>query len=203
MKTYAQATGQSAQRILDACEHVARKGGLIGVAPQAFDLSRTLEHASMYAQHLDCGEPGRNTGFILAQNAKKLGVSGTILNHSEHKLTRDLLERTLAECRQQSLRVILCADSVQEARELAQLQPDYIAVEPPELIGGDVSVTTQPEIITESLQAVQGVPLLVGAGVKTREDVQKALELGAVGVLVASGIVLHKDPTSILKEFAL
>ncbi|MDY6788588.1 MAG: triose-phosphate isomerase, partial [Candidatus Nanohaloarchaea archaeon] len=36
---------------------------------------------------------------------------------------------------------------------------------------------------------------------KTEEDVEKALELGAEGVLVASGVVKASDPEKEIKKF--
>ena len=76
-----------------------------------------------------------------------------------------------------------------EVKKFNSLDVDFIAVEPPELIGGDVSVSkAEPEIIEASVRNAGNKKLLVGAGVKTREDVKIAMKLGARGVLVASGI---------------
>jgi len=93
---------------------------------------------------------------------------------------------------------IVCAQDSEEAKKLAIYGPDFIAVEPPELIGGDVSVSNaKPEVILETVHKVKHTSpqteVLCGAGVKTTEDVKKALELGAKGVLVASGIVKSDD----------
>ena len=88
---------------------------------------------------------------------------------------------------------------------MAAFAPDFIAVEPPELIGGDVSVTkANPFIIEDTVNSVKDVnkkiSVLCGAGVKTGEDVAKALELGADGVLLASGVVKSKDPKATLLD---
>ena len=45
-----------------------------------------------------------------------------------------------------------------------------------------------------------GIPVLCGAGVKTRADVEKAMELGAAGILLASGVVKAEDPGAVLTE---
>ncbi len=86
-----------------------------------------------------------------------------------------------------------------------KLSPEYIAIEPPELIGGDVSVTTaKPEVITKAVDRIRAVNpnvgVLCGAGVKTRKDVAKALELGTMGVLLSSGVVKAKDPEKALRD---
>jgi triosephosphate isomerase len=94
---------------------------------------------------------------------------------------------------------VVCTDSVASSAAAAAYRPDYVAVEPPELIGGDISVTeANPDVVRGAVDAVRrvdaGVRLLCGAGVKTGEDVRAALELGAEGVLLASGVVKSKDP---------
>jgi triosephosphate isomerase len=100
-----------------------------------------------------------------------------------------------------NLFTIVCAVDDKEASEIAKFGPDLIAVEPPELIGGDVSVSkANPDLIRRSVEAVGKGKLLVGAGVKTGEDVRIAIELGAVGVLLASGVVKAKDPEGVLRE---
>jgi triosephosphate isomerase len=78
-------------------------------------------------------------------------------------------------------------------------------VEPPELIGGDISVTNaKPEVVVEAVRAVHrvdaSIPVLCGAGVKNGQDVKKAIELGAKGVLLASGVVKAKDQRQALRD---
>lgn len=203
-KTYPETTGKNIFKIAKACEETAKKGHTVGLATQAFDLKEALhitKKTNIYSQHLDNGEPGRNTGYMLAKNVASIGIKHTILNHSEHKISFTELKKTVAECKKLKMTIILCADTPREAKKLVALKPDYIAVEPPGLIGGDVSVSTKPRIIKNSLEAVGKIPLLVGAGIKTGEDVRVALEIGARGVLVASGVVLAKNPKKVLEEF--
>jgi triosephosphate isomerase len=78
-----------------------------------------------------------------------------------------------------------------------------LAVEPPELIGGEISVSTaKPEVIRDSVSAVNqinpGIPVLCGAGVKDQADVSKALSLGSQGILLASGVVKSSEPRKVL-----
>ena len=108
-------------------------------------------------------------------------------------------------CRELGLTTCVCAESIAKAAELAAFSPDMIAVEPPELIGGDISVTSaNPKIVEDTVNSVKsvdsGIKVLCGAGVKTGEDVRAAIDLGADGVLLASGVVRSKDPESILND---
>ena len=108
-------------------------------------------------------------------------------------------------CRSLDLVTVVCTDTAVTSAAAASLSPDFIAVEPPELIGGDVSVTdARPEVVSEAVSAVRNinssVKVLCGAGVKTGKDVSKAIELGAAGVLLASGGIKAANPKEILRD---
>ena len=99
----------------------------------------------------------------------------------------------------------VCAANVEQAKKIASLNPTMIAVEPPELIGGDISVTTaDPDIIKNTVEAVKSVnpnvDVLTGAGIKNGMDVEMAIKLGTVGVLLASGVTKAKDPEAVLRD---
>ena len=101
--------------------------------------------------------------------------------------------------------VCACAADVDEARALAEIGPTFIAVEPPELIGGDISVTTaDPSIVSDTVAAVKEVNpkvrVLCGAGVKNGQDVATAIDLGAEGVLLASGVTKANDVIAVLND---
>jgi len=88
---------------------------------------------------------------------------------------------------------------------VAALGPDYVAVEPPELIGTGIPVSkAKPEVITDTVELVKKVnpevKVLTGAGISSGEDVKKALELGSVGVLLASGVTKAKDPEKAIRD---
>lgn len=202
-KTYFQASGQNALNIAKACEQVSRETGAdIRICVEAADI-QTLAAAvdiPVYAQHIDAIEPGSHTGWILAENVAEAGAEGTLLNHSEHRLNIDVLERSIQRARDAGLKVIACANDAKVGEAIKAFNPDYIAVEPPELIGGEVSVSdARPELISEAVEKI-GDNVLVGAGVKDAEDVRKSLELGAKGVLVASGVAKADDPYEAIRE---
>jgi triosephosphate isomerase len=89
---------------------------------------------------------------------------------------------------------IVCADDLPELKAISRFSPDFLAIEPPELIGKGVAVSkANPSIIKESVQAVKRisstVKVLCGAGIVDKYDVEKALELGAEGILISSGVI--------------
>jgi len=102
---------------------------------------------------------------------------------------------------------IVCSNNVETSKAIATLEPDFVSVEPPELIGGDISVTkADPDIVKNSVDAVKkinnNVKVLCGAGVKNGEDVAKAIELGSEGVLLASGIVKADDKENVIRDLS-
>lgn len=205
-KTYPKAVGIDAVALAKIHELVAKETGAdIAVAVNALDLAEVAKAVSIpvFAQHIDAASFGSFTGGIVPELVKKLGAAGTLLNHSEKRLG-DKLSSCLESAKNAGLTTVVCAENDAEAEKIAsELRPDYVAVEPPELIGGDISVTTaNPDIISQSAEKVEGSKLLVGAGVKNGEDVATALKLGATGVLLASGVTKAEDPASVLRDLA-
>lgn len=203
-KTYEEATGEKAVELAKAIEKAAietKKN--VAVAVQAADIFRVSSQVKIpvLAEHLDPDLPGSHTGKILAEDIKGNGAVGTLLNHSEDRYRLDVLDATVDRAWKLGLTTIVCANNDEIAESISAFKPDMIAVEPPELIGGDVSISkAKPELITKSLKAVDGIPLLVGAGVKTSEDVKVAMKLGAKGILLASGITKAENPYLVTKE---
>lgn len=198
-KTYKEATGRNAYHLAKLCSRF--KNTIVCVQPSDLYLARTVK-IPVYAQHVDLVDYGQNTGFILPEAVKAAGAQGTLLNHSEHHLKFKVLKELVPKCRKLGLNTIVCARTAREAGKLSKLKPDFIAIEPPALIGGRISVSTaKPQLISNAVKKSE-VPVLCGAGVHTRLDVGIALKLGAKGVLVASGVVKAKNPATVLKGLA-
>ena len=207
-KAYEEVEGSRGAMISGICEEVAKESGVsIVVSPPQVQLSSTasLVDIPVLAQHVDAFTPGSRTGWITPSMVKAAGAKGTLINHSEHPVSLDYIAKVVALCKELDLVTVVCADTVDTARDIAPFGPDFIAVEPPELIGGDISVTTaKPEVVSDAVKAVHEVDpfikVLCGAGVKTGNDVKVAIELGAEGVLLASGVVKASSIKSALRE---
>ncbi len=209
-KTYEQATGENAVALAKAAESVAKEtGNQIALVVQAVDLRLVVQAVSLpvFAQHIDPVEYGSNTGHTLPEAIKGAGAVGTVINHAENKHDNDFVEKAIARAQSVGLEVMVCAETIERAKEIATMsdKPNFIAVEPPELIGGDISVSSaQPELITDSVKAVKeispNISLITGAGIKNSADVAKSVELGTVGVFVASGIVKSDNPKQAIAD---
>lgn len=201
-KIYEQATGESALALAKIHEKVAQEtGASIGIAVSAIDLAMVAASVNIpvFAQHVDAVDYGGHTGHISPTQVRDAGAYGTLLNHAENPLEDIVLMKSIQKCHEAGLYVVVCANTPEKAKEILKFNPDLIAVEPPELIGGDISVSKAgPHIIENAVQMVGENKLLVGAGIKDPEDVQIALSLGACGVLLASGVVKAGDPYSAL-----
>ncbi len=207
-KAYSEVEGGKALRLAQACQDIAERTGVsIAVCPPATAIAQIAGSVNVpvFAQHVDPCKPGAATGRLTAHLLRGAGAKGTLINHSERRLRLADIGMAVETCRANELVTVVCTDTPSTSAAAASLKPDYIAVEPPELIGGDISVTdAQPEVIERTVNAVRriddGVRVLCGAGIKTGQDVKRAVELGAVGVLLASGVVKAPDPAKALAD---
>ena len=206
-KTYATAMGQKAVDLAQAMERASKDHVRMIAVVSAFDLHAVKQAApslEVWSQHLDPVGQGSFTGRLQPINAIERGAQGTIINHAEHKVDIEHVQQLMQQLPDE-FPMCACAADVDEAHQLAELGPSFIAVEPPELIGGDISVTTaDPAIVSDTVNAVRAinpqVRVLCGAGVKDGKDVKTAVELGAHGVLLASGVTKAGDVDAVLAD---
>lgn len=209
-KAYSEATGRWALELAKLVERVSLETNVcMGVAPQFTDIYRiaSTTQVSVFAQHIDPILPGSYTGHVLADAVKEAGAVGTLINHSEKPLRLSEIDAAIRIAKDRGLISLVCTNNQTVSAAAAALNPDMIAIEPPELIGGDLSVSkASPEVVLDTIRLVKNinptVAVLCGAGISNGDDVAAALELGAQGVLVASSIVKAKDPYAILRELA-
>jgi triosephosphate isomerase len=202
-KAYEQATGASAVNLAKDCQRISGEMGVhIAISGQAMDLCMLAASVSLpvLAQHVDGGGYGAYTGAVPVEIAKSMGVDGSLLNHSEHRISDMAIGRALEDMKRLGMLSVVCAENVEEAHKYVEMGADFVAIEPPELIGGSVSISSaQPELITHAVDVIGAHHVIVGAGVKSGEDVRRAIELGASGVLVASGVVCAENQAEALR----
>ena len=197
LKTYRQ--GAAMVKLVKQISKVDKK---IIVGVQATDILEAVKISKnpVYVQHVDYQEPGRNTGYILPEAVKADGAKGVFLNHSEHRLRLDVIRKTVKRCKALKLKVAIFAKNLKQAKGIKKLKPDYLIIEPPELVGGKVSVSKAKPKLIEEIGKKLKYDFVVGAGIKTNEDLKIAMKLGAKGIAISSAITKAKDPAKKLRE---
>ncbi|MBD3259630.1 triose-phosphate isomerase [Candidatus Woesearchaeota archaeon] len=205
-KTYENGTGKKALRlakIIDKAAQNFRDTDIdIIVALQPADIRMIAGKVSIpvFGQHADPISFGPHTGGILLESLKEAGARGVIINHSEKGLKLKQIEKIIKKAKKMDFPVLVCAPDLKTGEKIKKLQPDFIAIEPPELIGGKKSVsTTKPGLIKKSVSKL-GKDLIVGAGISKFDDVKKAIDFGANGVLISNAVVNAKNPNNVLKD---
>ncbi|WP_137291651.1 triose-phosphate isomerase [Natronorubrum halophilum] len=178
----------------------------LAVAPQAAHIARVAETgAETWAQHVDAIDHGSNTGHALAESVSDAGAVGTLINHSERRLKLADIDGAVQAAQRADLETVVCANNPAQIGAAAALGPDSVAVEPPELIGTGTPVSqADPDIVEDAVDAAQhvdsDVSVLCGAGISTGDDAVAASDLGAEGVLLASGVAKADDPKAALED---
>lgn len=207
-KTFEESSGEKAVALTKRIEEAAHESQ-VKIIPvvQIIDAESVLASTTLevWIQHVDPLNYGPHTGWTLPEEVAKIGISGVFLNHSEHKFNDFEALRTANEkAKGANLKTLIFAGSLEELKNVTALKPTLVAYEPPELVGStETSVArAQPEIISQAYNITQslGEPLIVGAGVSSMEDIKKSLELGAVGVAIATAVVKAPDPKAKLLE---
>jgi triosephosphate isomerase len=208
-KNYEEIAGDKIVKFVKIVEKISKKYKIkIAVAPPQHLVGLVSKSSiPIISQHVDVSKIGSTTGFVVPELLKKSGVNGSLINHSEHRISSKEIALLVLKLRDLKMISILCVKDVAEVKKYAKLNPDYIAIEPPELIGSGKAVSKEkPDLIIKAVNAVKSAKnntkLLCGAGIVSGEDVSKASELGSQGILVASGIIKAKSWTKMITEFA-
>jgi triosephosphate isomerase (TIM) len=193
-KNYEEVSADRAIKLAESAREVAERLRIeIVVAPPQPMLALIANKIQIpvIGQHVDNEKMGPSTGFIVPEMVKSCGAIGSLINHSEHRIERSLIASLVERMRKLGMASIVCAQEPREVVEISTLQPDFIAIEPPELIGSGRAVSKEnPAIITKSIEAAGSRSRVIcGAGITDKDDVTKAMKLGSQGILVASGIV--------------
>lgn len=207
-KTYLESSGENALELARALKSASEESGITMVAaPQAADIYRIQDQISLpiFAQHIDPITPGGHTGSNLIETLIEAGISGSLINHSENRMKLADIDEVIQLCKQNGIESCVCTNNIATSKAIATFSPDAVAVEPPELIGTGIPVSqAQPEVVEDSVKGVKSInkkiKVLCGAGISTGDDMKAAMDLGADGVLLASGIVKAENPKEALLD---
>ncbi len=187
--------GKESLELAKICDRLSEEYDLdIIFTAQHVDLRQVAEatkNVIVTAQHMDGIVPGRGMGHILPEGVKDAGAQAVVLNHAEHSLKIEELDRTMKRANELDLVTIVCCDTPEAAKAVAQLGPDMMICEPTSLIG--TGSTSSDEYIHATNAAVKSVSedilILQAAGVSTGDDVYKVVMEGAHGSGGTSGIL--------------
>lgn len=207
-KTYLESSGENALKLARALKSASEESGITMVAaPQAADIYRIQDQISLpiFAQHIDPITPGGHTGSNLIETLIEAGIIGSLINHSENRMKLADIDEVIQLCKQNDIESCVCTNNIATSKAIATFSPDAVAVEPPELIGTGIPVSqAQPEVVEDSVKGVKSInkkiKVLCGAGISTGDDMKAAMDLGADGVLLASGIVKAENPKEALLD---
>ena len=207
-KTYLESSGMNALDLAHDLESAASESGITMVAsPQAADIYRISCETSLpiFAQHIDPVSPGGHTGSNLINTLVEAGIEGSLINHSEQRMKLADIDEVVKLCREFEIESCVCTNNIETSKAVACLNPDAVAVEPPELIGTGIPVSqAQPEVVEDTVNEVKKInkkiKVLCGAGITTGDDMKAAMDLGADGVLLASGIIKAESPKEALLD---
>jgi triosephosphate isomerase (TIM) len=176
------------------------------ITPQYVDIpavAQAVERVVVFAQHMDSLTPGRGVGSVLPEAVKAAGAQGVLLNHVEKRLSRPELARTMRRAGEVGLATMVCADDVRDAVSIAELAPDVIIVEAPDLIAGGTRDEGSGAAIAEANEAIRRVDptirVLQGAGINGPQDVYDVTAAGAQGAGSSSAVFTASDPAAMLE----
>lgn len=200
-KLYEETFKDGAVKLAKICQKVMEKTG-VEIIPvvSALDVYRIKKEVGIktYIQHVDEYENGAKTGYISPTQAKEVGADGALINHSEHQIKPGTIRKILNKI-PKDFEVIVCLKSMGQAESWARnLKAVTIAYEPHYLIGNkEKSVASErSDVIKKMVEKYEKlkVPVIVGAGINSVDDIKTSLKLGAKGVLISSGVVKSKNP---------
>jgi len=208
-KNYDEISGNKIIKLAKIAQKISKKYKIpIAIAPPHHQIPLVTKfNVIVLAQHLDDKKIGSTTGFMIPEIAKRSKINGSLINHSEHRISEKEIKNLIKRLKRLKLKTILCVKNVNESKKYAKLNPTFIAIEPPELIGTGRAISTEkPHLITKAVDSVKlaknSTKLLCGAGIVSGKDVTRAKKLGSKGILVASGIVKAKNWEKIIEEFS-
>jgi triosephosphate isomerase len=196
LKNYIETAGDNTLRIVKDAERVSEKLDVeIIISPPQPSLALIAKQTKLkvISQHIDLKRHGATTGFYVAEIIEKVGAIGSLINHSEHGIKTEEVKQLIEKLKEINLLSFVCVKTVGELKEILKFGPDFVAIEPPELIGTQKSISAEkPFLIQKSNDLIKqenyGAKLICGAGINKGEDIKMAVENGASGILVSSSV---------------
>ncbi len=173
----------------------------------AVEIRRVVEntkHLIVLAPYMDTLRPGRGMADILPEALRAAGAEGVVVNHCEKPMSIPQIKATIDRARELDMLVFACADTIAEAKAIAQLHPDIINPEPSELIGGTGGGVSSMSFVRDSIRSIKEIypDILVeqAAGITNGQQVYDFIMAGSEAAGAASGIMKAADPLAMIDE---
>ena len=170
------------------------------------EIRRVREHTKnliILAPYMDTLRPGRGMADVLPEGLKAAGAQGVVINHCEKPMSLPQMKATIDRARELDFLVFACADTLDEAKAIAQLHPDIINPEPSEIIGGGKGASPMAYVM-DSIRAIKEVdPSIMveqAAGITNGQQVYDFIMAGSEAAGAASGIMNAADPLAMIDE---
>lgn len=209
-KAYHQTFGEKGLRLARIAEKVSEEVGVsVAICPPILNLAKYAEifNIPVFSQRLDVLKDENSMGKVSVEMIKTVGVSGTLINHSNEGRNLADLEKVVRDSRTHQLFIIVRTNNEAVTAAVTKLDPHAIAFEPLEQTRSNISVSKiNSEVIQDCVKRIKienpKVSPLCGTGINSASDVAKALEYGTEGVVVSSSFVRAKDPYDLLMSLA-
>ena len=172
----------------------------------AVEIRRVVEntkHLIVLAPYMDTLRPGRGMADLLPEALKAAGAKGVVINHCEKPMSLPQMMATIDRARELDFLVFACADTLEEAKAIAQLHPDIINPEPSAIIGGGNGVTPL-DYVMDSIREIKAIypDIMVeqAAGITCGQQVYDFIMAGSEAAGAASGIMKAADPLAMIDE---
>ena len=154
------------------------------------------------APYMDLLRPGRGMADVLPEALKAAGAKGVVINHCERPMSLTAIKKTIDRANELEMFSFACADTIAEAKAIAQLGPDIINPEPTELIGSGSA--SDLSYVLETVKVIKGInpDILVeqAAGITTADQIYQFIMAGSDAAGSCSGLLNSKDPLALLDE---
>ena len=140
---------------------------------------------------------------VLPEGLKAAGAQGVVINHCEKPMSLPQMKATIDRARELDFLVFACADTLDEAKAIANLHPDIINPEPSAIIGGGNGVSPMA-YVKDSIRVIKEIDpdIMVeqAAGITNGQQVYDFIMAGSEAAGAASGIMNAADPIAMIDE---
>ena len=123
-KNYLEVAGEKILQLAKIAQDISEQYKIeIMIAPpqnSLFYLSQFIK-LPLICQHIDNEKVGPTTGFIIPELARSYGASGSLINHSEHRIEHSHIQKLIERLRQLNMFSLVCASTPKEVGELSRL----------------------------------------------------------------------------------